>query len=404
MTSDINEADTLLLASQPILDRDEMVRGFELLYRSDTGLNALDVGENVATSEVVYNLSTAITDRCDLLEAPAFINVSSELLLSPNFLPLPPDQVVIELVERIEPTPPIIAAVRRLHRRGFRFALDDFEFTDAWEPLLEVASYIKVDISTVTLDAVKTYRQRLAHLDIHWIAERIETREEYDTFRALGFDFFQGYFFARPIPVYGKKIEPATLQAAQLLSHLTRPDPDTAEVIGLIETDPKLAIQLTRIANSARYSHYGTIESIKSVVARLGFRQLASWIMLFGLLGHAHSQYALLALTRAQLCERLACAQSLSGQAAYFMGILSAAELLIGIPNDEFMASLAIDTLTREAVINRQGEYGKILIRVEDAERLHALQQSTHTPTQQQQLALYQQAHTKAFELLAAIT
>lgn len=404
MTQNTDETTVLLLASQPILDRHEVIRGFELLYRSDTGLSALDVGESVATSEVVYNLSTAITQRCDLLEAPAFINVSSDLLLTPHFLPLPPEQVVIELVERITPTPKLIEAVHRLHRQGFRFALDDFEFTPDWEPLLEVASYIKVDISTVTLEEVQAYRERFGHLNVCWVAERIETREDYDAYRAQGFDFFQGYFFTRPIPVYGKKIEPSTLQAAQLLSHLTQSDPDTARIIALIEADPKLAIKLTRIANSAQYRHYGTIESIKGVVARLGLQQLASWIMLFGLLGHAHSQYALLVLTRAQFCEQLARQQALSGQAAYFIGILSAAELLIGIPNDEFMESLTIDAVTREAVIGHQGSYGEILSHAEEAERLNALHQTASTPAEQQRLTLYQQAHNAAFELLGALS
>lgn len=404
MKKETDDGNALLFATQPIFDRNEEVQGFELLYRSGTGLSAQEVGEAVATSEVVHNFTTAITQSSDLLGGLAFINVSSDLLLSPHFLPLPPDKVVVELTERTAPTPELINAVRHWHRQGFRFSLDHFECTPDWEPLLEMATYLKINCLTTLLEDVAAYRKQLAHLHIWWIAGRIENREEYESYRALGFDYFQGYFFVQPFPVYGKRIEPTTLQATQLLSHLTQPDPDIAQIEALIDADPKLAIRLIRIANSARYSHYGTIESIKNVVARLGLQQLASWVMLFGLLGHADAQYALLVLTRAQVCKQLAQQQGLSGQEAYFIGILSAAELLIGIPNDEFMESLALGERTHEAVINHQGVYGVILARAEEAERLQALRQVASTTAQTQLLALYQEAHSAAFEQLSALS
>ncbi|MFQ3787641.1 EAL and HDOD domain-containing protein [Halomonas sp. A29] len=393
--------DNLLLASQPIFDHADDVHGVELLYRNDQGLSALDIGEDIATAEVVYQLCTAISQRAGFYKAPAFINVSTELLLSPHFLPIPPAHVVIELVERIVPSPSLVQVVQRLHRQGFRFALDDFAFTPEWNSLLPFASYIKVDIQSMTLAQAKECRERYAHLNVKWIAERIEDREERDAYLALGFDLFQGYFYAKPVPVYGKKIPPSTLQATQLLKALCQAEPDSGEVIDLIQSDPELAIKLTRIANSAYYRPHAAISSIQDVVARLGFQRLSSWVALLGLLGNASSEHAELALTRAKACELLAQRNHLCAQDAYFIGLLSTAEMLLGIPGEEFLGSLELDSTTTNALLFREGAYGSILRRIEGTERFYAMHQVASHATDHQLLQLYHQAHHAAFELLS---
>lgn len=404
MTQGPDSADDLLLASQPIFDRADNVRGVELLYRDDQGLSALDVGEDHATAEVVYQLCTAISQKALHYRAPAFINVSADLLLARHFLPVSPVHVVIELVERITPTPALVEAVSRLHQQGFRFALDDFAFAPEWDPLLPFASYIKIDIQVSSLAEARAYRERFAHLEAAWIAERIETREERDAYLELGFELFQGYFYARPAPVYGKKIPPATLQATHLLKELCRSEPDTGEVIRLIQADPELAIKLIRIVNSAYYHPLSPIGSIQDVVTRLGFRQLSSWVTLFGLLDNAPSEYAELALTRAKACELLAQRDQLNSQDAYFIGLLSTAELLLGIPREEFLGCLELDSATSDAILRREGVYGNLLQRIEGTERQFAMRQMTPYDGNSRLFDIYQQAHHQAYELLAALT
>lgn len=395
---------SLLLASQTIFDIHDEIYGVELLYRSDTGLGALDVGDEVATAEVVYHLNTAIMQRTSFSKGPAFINVSAALLLSPHFLPVSPDQVVIELVERVTPDQALIDAVQRLHKQGYRFALDDFNFAPEWTPLLELSSYIKVDISSVEASEVARHKQRLAHLDLQWIAERVETREERDTYRKMGFDLFQGYYYARPQPVYGKKLPATTLYATQLLQALCHNEPNIDAVIALIQADPELAIKLTRIANSAYFSQHAPIGSLRDVVARLGFQQLSSWAALFGLLGSASSAHAELALTRAKACELLAKQEGLDGHNAYFIGLLSSAELLLGIPGEEFLTSLGLDSATMAATLRREGPYGSVLQRVEVTEKCVAMREWSSESEELQRLYLYQHAHQDALELLTTLS
>ncbi|MCE8053748.1 EAL and HDOD domain-containing protein [Billgrantia desiderata] len=403
MTQEIGNADSLLLASQPIFDKHDTIHAVELLYRNESGLSAEEVGEAVATAEVVYQLSTAVTQRVQAVKVPAFVNVSTDILLSPHFLPVSPEHVVIELVERMVPTNEMIETVRRLHARGYRFALDDFAFEPSWEPLIPMASYVKVDISSVEPAEAKRHKERLSHLNLKWVAERIETLEERDTYLQLGFDLFQGYYYARPSPVYGKKIPTATLHATALLRALYQPEPNTEEIIALIEADPELALKLTRVANSAFYHPLAPITSLRGVVTHLGLCQLASWVALFGLLGDAKSEHAELALTRAKACEMLARQHALNEQDAYFIGLVSTAELLLGVSRQEFLECLDLDTTTTEAILHRKGDYGSVLQRIEATERHFAMREFGHSGERDQLLALYCRAHDTAFEMLSTI-
>jgi len=212
----MDDTPATLLASQPIYDREGRVAAAELLFRNDLEQNVTEVGEERATSQLLYNLCTGITDQVAHSGIPVFLNVSADFLLSRAFLPVPPRQVVIELVERIEPTPEVIESVAHWSRQGFRFALDDFEFAASWDPLLAYADIIKVDVLGADPEQVLARKAALAHLPVRWLAERIETREEYELYRAAGFDLFQGYFFARPRTVLGTALPPSTLQLARL--------------------------------------------------------------------------------------------------------------------------------------------------------------------------------------------
>lgn len=403
MTQGTGSANSLLLASQPIFDRHGKIYALELLYRNEAGLSVADVGEGVATAEVVYQLSTAITQRFDTRKVPAFVNVSADILLSPHFLPVSSNHVVIELVERLEPTPELVEAVQRLHARGYRFALDDFAFEPGWEPLLPMATYIKVDISTIAPAQARQHKEKLSHLNLKWVAERIETLEERDIYLELGFDLFQGYYYARPTPVYGKKISTATLQATALLHALHQPEPSIDDIITLIEADPELALKLTRVANSAFYHPRAPITTLRGVVTHLGFCQLASWVALFGLLGDAKSEHAELALARAKACEMLAKQDALHEQDAYFIGLLSTVELLLGVSREEFLGRIELDTETIEAILHRKGAYGSVLQRIEATERHFAMREPRLSGEKDQLLTLYCQAHNTAFELLSTL-
>lgn len=352
-----------LLAAQPIYDRQDKVFAVELLYRNDLSQNALDVGESRATSELLFNLCTGITEQTDHYSTPAFINVSADFVRSGAFLPIEPERVVVELVERLTPTPELVNCVAEWHRKGFRFAFDDFEFTDSWEALLPFAAFIKVDIETSSLEQALNYRTRHKQLNALWLAERVEDQACRDRYFKAGFDLFQGYFFAKPTIIYGEKLSPSAINLARLISILFVDEPDTIKITECLSQDPPLAINLLKVVNSPVYRGVNKISSLTEVIVRLGLDNLRRWVVLIGSLNAASPETARLVLVRAQACFELASRtrQSLEPTQAFLVGLLSGADLLLQVDRAAFIRQLNLPQELEDAVTDHKGQLGHVL-------------------------------------------
>lgn len=392
----------ILFASQPIYNRHNEVYAHELLYRHENGISAFEVGDSVATSEVLYNLCTGLLDYVEHVKLPVCVNVSTEFLLSGLFLPLAPNHVIVELVERIEPTPEIVDAIKRWVDKGFRFALDDFEFQDSWTPLLEYASIIKVDIEKTPLDIARQRFEELQHLNVLWLAERIEDETTYEEYKALGFDLFQGYYLARPTTVEGKRVpSAAATQLTLVINQLFSEDPELYEIVAALQTDPVLVVNLLRIANSPYYGLTRQIESLKEVVMLLGLEPLRKWVLLIvSVKGQAPTKTKLV-LTRAYMCSELARKKDpfnrLSGP-AFLVGLLSGSDVLVGIDKDTFLQDLHISENVREAVLHHTGDIGNYLTKILDFEYDLAMKNSLEVHGDL--FDIYQQCHFLVDELL----
>lgn len=367
-----------LLAAQPIFDRDDSIQAVELLFRNDLNQSALEVGENRATSELIFNLCTGITEQTEQYHSPAFINVSEDFLVSQAFLPIDPDEVVIELVERMVPTPTLVDAIRGWHQRGFRFALDDFEFTPAWDPILEFASIIKVDVLNLLPEQVSEHQHRLRDFELQWLAERVEDEATRAIYRELGFDLFQGYFYARPAIIYGRRLNPSAIQLARLISLLFREDPEIQALTDLISGDPGLAVSLLKVVNSPIYRAGKPITSLREVVVRLGIVNLRRWVMLFSSVSSASAGTGQLILTRAQACQDLAQharKRDVDPTQAFLAGLLSGVDVLLRVDRESFLENLDLDESIKAAVRDRTGALGKVLEVVLNLERAVAMKQ-----------------------------
>ena len=392
-----------LLASQPIFDRQGAIYAVELLYRNDRNQSAVDVGDTKATSELIFNLCTGITEQTEHYHSPAFINVSGDFLLSQGFLPIDPELVVIELVERMEPTDELVAAVREWHQKGFRFALDDFEFTDAWAPLLEFASVIKVDVSTITPEQVASHQSKLAWLDCLWLAERVEDEATKNIYQDMGFELFQGYFYAKPAMVLGEKLNPASFQLARLLGALFQEEPDVEALVSLISADPNLALSLLKVVNSPLYKTSSEITSVKEVVLRLGLKNLRRWIALLGIVSASSPASARIILTRAQACFELASrsrSKSIDPDQAFLVGLLSGVDVLLGIRKRAFLEQLQISDAVLYALNSHEGGLGKNLKVVLDLEKTVQMKRDLDQ-VDGRLLRLYQHAGTTVEQLLS---
>ena len=365
-----------LFAAQPIFDSNNNRVAVELLYRCDSGITALELGDNQATTEIIYNLCSGISEQIAQYKAPVFINVCADFLMSGSFLPLEPDKVVIELVERITPTKTFIASVAELKRRGFRFALDDFEFTPEWEPLVKLADIIKVDILNSNVAAVMKQRLRLKQFNLQWLAERVETIEQYEQYKLMGFDLFQGYFLSRPILVTGKKVPAGTLRLAELIDNLFQPEPDVSKLTQQLTDEPNLVIGMLRIANSPLYRKTREVNSIKELIVRLGLDIVKKWVLMFAVLHNCRPAAANLILTRAYMAQQLAQCwhlDTIKQNQCFLTGLISGVDVLFGIAPTEFIQGLNVAPQIALAICDGQGDAASALALVKRIEQAYSM-------------------------------
>ena len=189
----------VFLGRQPILDRRQHLVAYELLYRSGDVVDAQVADDAAATAEVLRQAFKRIGIDTVLGQCAGFVNVDAEMLFSHHIDALPTDRVVLELLETVTIDDDIVARCRALKQRGFRLALDDFSVcSDCYEPLLEIADIIKIDLPQLDQGALAALVQRLKPYRGRLLAEKVETWTRARECLALGFDLFQGFVFARP--------------------------------------------------------------------------------------------------------------------------------------------------------------------------------------------------------------
>lgn len=260
----------VLLAKQAIYKKDHSAFGFELLFRDESNLSALEVGEDFATNQVLVNYWTSLSKDLSDKDTPIFINVSESFLLSEYFLPINHQFVVIELLETISVTKELITAIKAWKQKGFRFALDDFDFSDQWKPIIELTDFIKVDVLNMDLDRVEQLKSSLSDYKGTWLAEKIETAEIFERCKIMGFTLFQGYYLAKPKSILGNVIRPSSTIMTQIIQKASQDNTSIAEIATLVTRDPKLTVQLLKLINSSLFTLPRVIHDLKEAITFLG--------------------------------------------------------------------------------------------------------------------------------------
>lgn len=358
----------LFFARQPIFDREDRVVGYELLYRPRADSEHAGVG-NVAAMASQVIVSSVLDAGVEKVTngTPAWVNVPRELLVSGALEALDPRQVVIEVLESVEPDDEVVAACRRLTDAGYRLALDDVVFRPGLEPLLRVAHMVKVDVLTYSPAELRELVSRLRQYDVRLVAEKVETRLARDICRQVGFDYFQGYFFCRP-QSYAKRSLPMNwLSVLRLLNMVQDLDVSDSEIEEAFRTDLPLTYKLLRMVNSAGVGGRG-IESVGQALRLLGRGAVYRWLALL-MVSQACTngglQYELLrhTLVRARLCELLAerTGGPVGADAAFLAGLLSTLDALLGVSMEQALEGIALSTPLRDALLGRTGPIAGML-------------------------------------------
>lgn len=327
----------VFVARQPIFDRQRHLYAYELLYRSNAHQTTYDNADSTAaTTQLIANSLLAIGLDNLLCGKKAFINFDRQLLLGGLHTVLPPNLLVIEVLEWVEPDDEVLAACRRLAADGYTIALDDFSPHPSLEPLTHIAKLIKVDLRITSrqdqLQLLRTYRP----LGIAMLAEKVETQEEFEWALSAGYQYFQGYFFARPAIMRGRKIPAAKFLCLRLLAEVQQIEPDFAQLESLISSDVSLSYSLLLYVNSALFSRAMEITSINRAILSLGQEGIRHWAVLAALPVMASdkpSELVTLSLVRARFCELMATRLGIAQpNLAFLMGLFSLLDAISDLP------------------------------------------------------------------------
>ncbi|MCX5864540.1 MAG: HDOD domain-containing protein [Deltaproteobacteria bacterium] len=300
----------IFVARQPIFKRNKEVFAYELLFRSGLTnyFDPLQDGEE-ATSKVITNSFLLIGIATITEGKKAFVNFSEEMLLQGYPSLFPKEIAVVEVLETVGATPEVVQACEKLVGEGYILALDDFLYEDRFLPLIKLARIIKFDIRQMSMAELERQAKVVSRYNVKLLAEKIETNEEFEATKKLGFDLFQGYFFSRPHIMEGRDIPGSKLHYLQVLKVIQDEDYDFAELSKYVSRDVSLAYKLLKYANSAYFARRQKLDSIEMAVAMLGQLTLRKWLslmMLSYLADDKPSELLSLAAFRGSFCEMIA--------------------------------------------------------------------------------------------------
>ncbi len=345
------------IARQPIFDPRLRVFAYELLFRGGPQ-NAFTPYAN-ASASVIADSITLFDIQLLTGNARAFVNVD-ELALrlgAPRLLPA--NRIVVEILETVQPSSEILAICRELRDAGYFFALDDFVDAPHSRPFVELAHFLKVDFQLLDPDARKALAAKYRRPDISLLAEKVETRQDLDEAKSLGFSYFQGYFFCKPSMLETREIPGNKIIQLQLLNAVATPDLDFNRIEGLLKLEPSLLYRLLRYLNSPVLGLRSEVHSVHQALSLLGEREFRRWVSIFSVIALSSGKPPELirtALTRAFFCEEISGHIGLQNKSSglFLMGLLSVADALLDKSMRDVLNLLPVSTEIKTAFCGGQ--------------------------------------------------
>lgn len=361
----LGESTSAFVGRQPLFDRRLDVVGYEILFRGGAVPNrAVISDENQATSSVILNTFTDIDLEEILGGKRALINLTRDLILEGVPTLLPPERVIVEVIETSTVDDRLVAALHRLRSQGYTVALDDWVSFSKLRPLLPLADIVKIDIQEFDTKRLVAEVGWLKTFGVQLVAEKVETYAELRRCRELDFDFFQGFFLSRPQVLKRTAVPPNQIDTLELITQMQDPDVAIEDLAAIIRRDVALSYKLLRIVNSAYYSLPRHVESIKDAIVLLGTRQIGSWVSLINLaqIARKPKELTITALVRARMCELVATLSGRGdGDAFYTAGLFSVLDALLDVPLEAALEALPLSVEVHDAVASREGIMGRTL-------------------------------------------
>ena len=348
------------IARQPIFDAHKKIFAYELLFRQSQGLHLGELSGDRATTSL---LSTAfLTEGIEQIAGnrPCFINFTQNLLLREIAPTFPKTKIIIEILEDVSPIPEVVAACKRLSELGYILALDDFVYEKNLLPLIELANIIKIDYRLSSSDEIDRMLYRLSRFNLKFLAEKIETYDEFNHASKLGFHYFQGYFFAKPESLHITEIASNKISLINLLIEINKAQTTVDQLEHIIEADVAISYKLLRYINSAFYHLLKEVDSIRQAIVYLGeqeIRRFVTLVIVSELAADKPTELVRLSIIRARWCELLAeNSRKVNDCCDFFLlGLFSLIDAILDKPMERVVSMLPLSDSVKEALIRQEG-------------------------------------------------
>lgn len=375
--------DQVFIGRQPIMDVKQHIIGYELLFRHSADANTSIIEDELkACSSVLVNTMGDMDVQWLLGDKLAFINVNEGMLMSEFIELMPPQRTTLEILRTVMAGDAVVERCRELHKLGYKIALDNPQLNPKLEPLTTFANFIKIDTLIVDKKEAIQLFQKYASPNIQMVAEKIETLEQFETYKEIGFRRFQGFYFARPETFTAKVINPSFDSVLNLLNLVTQ-DSDNKEIENGFKRDAAISFKLLRYINSVGFGLSCEIQSIQHALTILGRKQLYRWLTLLMVTAGENSTPSALmktSITRGRLTELLGESyfEKHDRDNLFIVGVFSLLDAILKMPMDQVLEKIQLPESVCEALLNREGIYGPFLQLTEacegaDNERILAL-------------------------------
>jgi len=367
----------IYIARQPIFNKNMSIFGYELLHRRNSDNYYENADHSGATAELVRN-SFLVLDFDNLTDGTrGFINFTQDLLEAEIPHILPKEKVVVEVLETVEATDIVIEVCKKLKKEGYILALDDLIFDRAdrdYTPLIELADIIKIEFPSTDKqkqrELLKKYKNKVTFL-----AEKVETRQEFKEAAEMGYGLFQGYFFCKPIMMKSKEIASLNIHLIEILKELQKSEPNFFKITDTIEKDLGLTYKLLKMANSIYYGAKCEITSLQQAVVRLGIHEMKRWISILLIKdfeNDENSELIKVCLLRGKLLSLMAheLKRALLETDFFFTGVLSSIDIIMDQDMGTIIQDLALSEDVKKALLGESGSLRECLDTVLLYERL----------------------------------
>ncbi|MCV9880320.1 EAL and HDOD domain-containing protein [Brenneria izbisi] len=358
------------VARQPILNQRLQTVAYELFFRIDVTNKFPDVSAEFATAQLISDqfLTSPLTKLVG--EKLCYVNFPYEMLITGQAEILPPDKVVIEILESAVPDNELLLEIKKMKRKGFIFALDDFTMSSEWNRFLPFVDIIKFDLNQSTFDEIESFINKTKHHNLTYLAEKVEKHEQYLQSKKIGISLFQGYFFSVPEVMKSKRLINNSNSTINLLKEINQPELNYARIEELICADLSLYYKLMRYVTNIKYNtRFGITASampFRAIAILLGQKELKRFVSLVSITNcnaKKPSELYRTSLIRARLLELLHLKLEDEGDAteAFLCGLLSLLDAVLDYPMPLLLSEITLSDKINQALLHNIGEFAVYL-------------------------------------------